>query len=1271
MAIAIEPVDKCAQENLRETSIDIPQIDKDIFTDRSNIENTQPEAINPIQKPYRTENTISNENKISNDIFRDRIRTSYNPSGTTSAEFHMKPTFYKDKSGEQKFIDTTLVEISKSDMDYSSSDIDFFQFQCLKNNLKIYFKDNYKPELDGSIIEIRDNNNQNPLTWQPIKISISSDNKDFNKICDKIEINFHDSKGIFNKNKVNYKNIFPGCDDRYLVLPNELKHDFILNEFPEDIISTNSISEMIQKKGNKNSMTLNYYGILNIPTGIIPYMDNKAQYEKFETSKPIELCNIDTGESIYSINPPIAFEHGNHDEQIQCSYEIIPHILEKNIESSKNNQWSKTLMILKTNLKWLISPDRQYPIVIDPGITTPVYDKGEDGIDAFLMKGNETNPELSGNNYGGNRELFVSLAGPSLYSKENLFYRSIIKFPGISAIPSHAQVLDAKLILQCMGGDGDLSITVFKLFDEWLEGSGMLENPGTFGASWNSSGYNIWSGGNFDGFNTSTDTVKVSTPGYYQWDVTGIVKGWVINPTTNFGFLLSGTDNEDVIKLFRSSEAISAKVRPILEVDYNTPPISTGLETIIINEPKEGAVKDKTEINMASDPDIGVQGIFYDPDVKKGKDILEFEIWDGTYSSRNKPIFKENGVYSSKNITVDLRTDNKLHIIPSDTEIYGEDTILVRARDRTTYWLEVAVIVKVLTINDQPEIKSIGEQGVYDEQVELEAKEGEAIDFVIVVDDPDNPEFLESMIENTSHNAPADLDFRWEVEKTDKFTISQEEDKATITFNPENELVGLFFINITVYDNYWYKPTKYSKLRKVEMSNHTVMIKFTIENVNNPPGRIKLIEPYEFEFSVEEEIKFKAKCKDPDMLIPDTNEKLTFIWSSNVDGDLGAGEELKTMLSKGKHTVTIKVIDIEKMQSELSFNLTIRNRATISRANCTHYFTDDTDDVMFYYYSLSDQGDKEFYIERGSSFPEFDIFIDIIELTSIRDKSYLLINLTFREELSLHMDSKNYKYRFEIYLIKPGHEEVVKNLNKMEYDSRLLDTLYSPDQSKYFGKFNLNDAKLVSKNKRITIRKHLGDLENGEGINSNLLSDFSIFATVKVELKQHPLDSFEHVICFDSIGLGAKPAPNPKQKIDDKGTSSDKEGFNLGFVAIVIVVAIIIVFIIVIFVRKRRLEAKKLEEKTIYDTTRHGAGMPLHMQMPMHPIGPPGGSPFNIPPSPILPPPGVPRPGQGMPLLPLLPPAPPGQFSGPGPFQPPYMDTLKGKRKKKRGLFKK
>src|SRR5256885_6939659 len=63
------------------------------------------------------------------------------------------------------------------------------------------------------------------------------------------------------------------------------------------------------------------------------------------------------------------------------------------------------------------------------------------------------------------------------------------------------------------------------------------------------------------------------TPGFKQWDVTTLVRGWLGNPATNFGLLLNSDPSKarDRYRYFSSSEDPVADNRPFLTVTYASP----------------------------------------------------------------------------------------------------------------------------------------------------------------------------------------------------------------------------------------------------------------------------------------------------------------------------------------------------------------------------------------------------------------------------------------------------------------------------------------------------------------------------------------------------------------------------------------------------------------------------------------------------------------------------------------------------------------------------
>ncbi len=1263
--------------------VDVEDIDDDtaFLTENNFLEglDTNIKEISSFQESQNAQSNSYENNNINlwqetqklREKYSDRILFKKNPSGTTTAIFNLKPTYYIDSNGDQQQIDTTITTITKTRNSQTTDLInDNFNFNCVKNNLLTYFNDNYMPKNDDSLVSITKSGHQYPITWQPIKLSLGSEEEDNLEMAKKLESNLQLTSSIVFENTITYNNIYPGCDDRYSVMPNKLKHDLILNKFPFDLIRSESI--ITSSLNIRNKKTLNYYGVLTLPASIKPSIGKEIKTESFETDKPIILRDIITGEEIYQISTPVVYEQSSPNNRIICNYEVVP----------LENSWARILVILKVDYSWLIDEKRTFPVVIDPNIKIPDWDKGEMGYDTYLVKGNETEPDWTDLNFGADKELKVSIAGPSIFSKENLLHRTILKFPAISSIESYANILEAKLQLLCTN-TGNMSITVYRLFDNWIEGTGTDAEPSSEGATWNHSGYNMWLGGNYEGAHVDPyATLYVGNPNFYRWNIINIVRAWVSDPIKypNNGLILTGTDNEDIIKTFHSSEVSNFDSRPRLEIEYNTPPMHTGLETISVYEGTEKIIN-RTDV-------------FFDPDMDVANDPEEqifYEIWNGT-------AWTDNGINQSikGNYSAWLKENDRIYINTYETsEEFGQDVLKVHIKDSaSTKWKVLEITVNVIETNDPPIIDAIAGYDILedDEFILLDSTEDITRRIQINVTDPDNLDYIE--VSKPKHGMHGDLDFDWEREKTNRFTISE---YGEITFNPDNSLVGEFHMNVTVYDTVWQKVGK--RYKKFRLSNDSIELIFSIENSNDKPDKPRILEPKtNSEFTTEDTITFRATCTDDDLLIPNSNENLIYKWIIGDDTPLGQGQTLKQKVSKGTHLITLRVEDFEKAFTEVNITIYVRNRATIDALNCSNYFVDEPEDVLIFYYESTDKGEEDFKVERGVSIQANIYNIDITELTSQRFRQYLLVNLTINQNISSILEAENYVYEFLIYLVKPTHREEVIPLEGIRYLGKRYDDLYEPldyyaklkFDNKYYKNNGLGDFKITNRGKTLAFKSHLGDLEAGEESRAKLRSDFSIFAVVKTEIKQHPAGYFEHIICYDSAGYGSEQAPFPKQskKISNMG---DDEG-NLAFILSTIVIAVIIIIILIgFFLLRREAKEEKATAKILFDTTKPSIGakgkgaaptpmpgfpprpfVPPGMPMTMPPISRmPGTAPPGKIPGPYIPlfPPPFMHPGRpGMPMLP--PPRFPGPGFGPGkisPVTPPATGkSKKGKKRKKR-----
>jgi hypothetical protein len=1143
-----------------------------------------------------------------NENYNDRIRRTTDRSGITTAEFYITPSFYTDTTGSQQLIDTTIESSNPMVSPMSSGFLEHYQYQNLKNNLKVHLREDYSPEANSDLILFSDDNYKYPITWQPLGLAFRDG--DSEKLVENkkvLESNLNLANSLVEDNNIIYKDIFNGIDDSYTVLPNKLKHDLILNEFPNELSSSYSNPILNLGEFNEQSSTFNYFGIITLPASIELYVDSIKQPLSFSTSRSIELRPKNNGLNglSYIMEPPVAFEQTQNRNRILCQYELHSFGYNSGLDPLTNLpiRQNHMLIVLKTDLEWLTEPTRQYPVIIDPTLKIQNGVDGK-GFDTYLVQGNDTEPEWTDYNFGKSDFLKISIAGPSIYSHEHLLHRAILKFPGINTIRSSAQIVSAKLILSC-NNQGNMSITVFKSYDDWVEGTGTEAEPSNTGATWNNSGYNIWLGGNYDGHEITHSTVHVSSPNYYEWNIKDIVEDWVSDPINNpnNGFLLSGTDNEDVIKIFHSSDFIEPGRRPKIEIKYNHPPAFIG--PALIEVPENQTVKiHRTEIFWDRDVDV-----LHLPD-----DFIDFQLWI------NKSVgWDDTGINESLpsplglngNFSAELKFDDYIYITPyQNEEHFTESYITVRVKDAESNWQEVIIPVKVIETNDPPIIKSIGGSEDFESEVFL-ATEDKVKILPIVIIDTDNPDFIEKT--KPKDGDIGDIDFDWEREKTTKFYITE---TGTIIFNPDNSLVGNFEMKITVYDTEWYKKGR--KVFKRQLSNTTAIIQFVIENTNDPPDRPRILEPKTFsEFSTDETITFRGSGTDQDLLTPESTEKLVLQWILGENTPLGQGNKINSKLEKGKHLITLRVEDSEGEFREINTTVIVRNRATIDPINCSNYYSDESEDVICYYYEVTDQGVEDFRVERGS-FVKYNIFdIDIEEFSSERFGGWLLINLTINENISYIVES-DFRYEFSIYLVKPDHTEELPDLEGIRYLGSRYVQQYEPKSNDYYARFRLNEKNyeskglgefsIINRGRTLALKTHLGDLEAGEGDFSNLKSDFQIFATVKLEVEQHPVGYFEHIICYDSIGYGSKPAPYP-QRIQS-GNNDGNENNNLGSAMGIGIIIVIILMIIIGFLMFRRAAKKSEKDETIIiDTTKPlpgGVGMQMQMKMPMQPMSPLG-----------------------------------------------------------------
>jgi hypothetical protein len=137
-------------------------------------------------------------------------------------------------------------------------------------------------------------------------------------------------------------------------------------------------------------------------------------------------------------------------------------------------------------------------------------------------------------------------------------------------VPSGATINQATLELYCIAqsNPGTLTMDLHPVLRPWAELQATW-TAATSGTNWSIPGC-ADEGTDYGPLVAGRDTSTVNT--WHQWDVTGLVQGWMASPTTNHGLIIKGSGDTSVEYKYATANywwALTSS--PKLTIRYSTP----------------------------------------------------------------------------------------------------------------------------------------------------------------------------------------------------------------------------------------------------------------------------------------------------------------------------------------------------------------------------------------------------------------------------------------------------------------------------------------------------------------------------------------------------------------------------------------------------------------------------------------------------------------------------------------------------------------------------
>lgn len=351
-----------------------------------------------------------------------------------------------------------------------------------------------------------DDVNELPSNVSNLKVMTSS-----NTVFSNNKIATYNNEEMAVKNQAGaivYEDIFSNADLEYIVTSNTIKENIVVNK--------------------KQS---NYTYSFDMDFGeLIPIVNEDNSIKLVEPQ--------DSNETIFYIEAPFMYDANNVE-----STDIEMSLIEKN---------GIYVMTIKANAEWINSPERTFPVVIDPTIYLSFND-------VFVMDGT-----LNANTTRVGLELRV---GRNLTNVT----RTYIKPSLPSNIPTGSYVNSAYLTLKednfFRGIQGkDVNIFLYDCYDVnyW--------NPDSI--TWNNQPYSNSVNGHRTGHSHISSVYCASSKASYSFNIKNAVTRWLNGGVNNGLMLASAYENNQLQIDFHSSRALNSDNHPQMYISYTAPTVS-------------------------------------------------------------------------------------------------------------------------------------------------------------------------------------------------------------------------------------------------------------------------------------------------------------------------------------------------------------------------------------------------------------------------------------------------------------------------------------------------------------------------------------------------------------------------------------------------------------------------------------------------------------------------------------------------------------------------